>query len=374
MFKTLHQYLYLSYILPLLVALPLIGVGVLLLLDTQIAGPLIENASNGAQFTTLTYIRYMVLAIFIGGLFLGAAISWVLVRDLEILLNNVTRAVQRMVEDKHPQPLVEKGPREFRILLGSVNELAARLENLEESRQKMLAGLLHELGRPIGAFQSTVYSLDHGASDNPELNHQLLAGLSSELHRFKRLLDDLAHLNDRDIFEFELKPQKINLGHWLEETLGLWRETAQAKGIHWRTDIRDNLPTVEFDPDRLGQALGNLLSNAIKFTRPYDAILVQAYWVIGGVVIRVSDTGPGIPPEEQEQIFKPFYQVSSNRESPNGLGLGLSIARDLVAAHYGTLKVESFPGLGSDFTIYLPVDEPLEIKQAELNIGSNAPI
>ena len=213
MFKTLHQYLYLSYILPLLVALPLIGLGVLLLLDSQIAGPIIENASNGAQvtITTLANFRYMVLAIFIGGLFLGAAIGWVLVRELENLLNNVTRAVQRMVQDKRPQPLVEKGPREFRVLLGSVNELAARLENLEESRQKMLAGLLHELGRPIGACQSTVYSLDHGASDNPELNHQLLVGLSGELHRFKRLLDDLVHLNDRGTFEFELKPEKVNL-------------------------------------------------------------------------------------------------------------------------------------------------------------------
>jgi len=374
MFKTLHQYLYLSYILPLLVALPLIGVGVLLLLDSQIAGPLIENASDGIQLSTLTYFRYMVLGIFIGGLFLGAAISWVLVRELEILLNKVTRAVQRMVEDKRPQPLVEKGPREFRLLLGSVNELAARLENLEESRQKMLAGLLHELGRPIGAFQTTVYSLEHGASEDPELNNQLLAGLSAELHRFKRLLDDLAHLNDRDVFEFELKTQKINLCQWLEETLSLWKETAQAKGIHWRTDIRNNLPNMEFDPDRLGQALGNLLSNAIKFTRPYDAILVQAYWVIGGVVIRVSDTGPGIPPEEQEQIFKPFYQVQNNGDSPKGLGLGLSIARDLVAAHYGTLRVESFPGLGSDFTIYLPVDGPLELKQEEVKLEKKEPI
>jgi two-component system sensor histidine kinase BaeS len=370
MFKTLHQYLYLSYILPLLVVLPLIGAGVLLLLDSQIAGPLIENATNSAQVTvtTLTYFRYLVLGIFIGGMFLGAAISWVLVRELENLLKNVTRAVQRMVQDKHPQPLVEKGPLEFRVLLGSVNELAARLKNLEESRQKMLAGLLHELGRPIGAFQTTVYSLEHGASNDPELNHQLLAGLSAELHRFERLLDDLAHLNDQGIFEFEIIPQKVPLGQWLEETLSLWKETALAKSIHWRTDIHDNLPTTEFDPDRIGQALGNLLSNAIKFTRPYDAILVQAYWVIGGVVIRVSDTGPGIPAEEQEHIFEPFYQAHNNGESPKGLGLGLSIARDLVAAHYGTLRVESFPGLGSDFTIYLPVDGQLELKQKEVNI------
>lgn len=370
MFKTLRQYLYLSYILPLLVALPLIGVGVLLLLDSQIARPIIENASNGAQITitVLANFRYLVLAIFIIGLCLGAAIGWVLVRELESLLNNVTRAVQRMVEAKRPQPLVEKGPLEFRVLLGSVNELAARLENMEKSRQKMLSGLLHELGRPIGALQSTVYALEHGASDDPELNHQLLAGLSAELHRFNRLLDDLAHLNDRDTFEFELRPQKIDLSQWLEETLSLWKETAQAKGIHWRTDIRDNLPIMEFDPDRLGQALGNLLSNAIKFTRSFDAILVQAYCVIGGVVIRVSDSGPGITPEEQEQIFKPFYQVQNNGESPKGLGLGLSIARDLVAAHYGTLRVESFPGLGSDFTIYLPVDGPLDFKPEEVEL------
>ncbi len=111
----------------------------------------------------------------------------------------------------------------------------------------------------------------------------------------------------------------------------------------------------EIDPDRLAQALGNLLSNAIKYT-PEGTVSVEASVQDSRVAIVVSDTGIGIAPAEQERIFEPFYRSRRDKRFPQGMGLGLSIARDLVHAHGGRLEVESTPEQGSRFTIFLPLD------------------
>jgi signal transduction histidine kinase len=101
--------------------------------------------------------------------------------------------------------------------------------------------------------------------------------------------------------------------------------------------------------------VGNLVSNAIKYTPPQGSVMVSAGSQAGEVWLRVSDTGLGIPAEEQARIFAPFYRGPSSGRFPQGMGLGLSIARDLVTAHGGRLTVESASGAGSHFTIWLPV-------------------
>jgi signal transduction histidine kinase len=109
------------------------------------------------------------------------------------------------------------------------------------------------------------------------------------------------------------------------------------------------------DPDRMSQVLGNLLSNAIKYTPAGGTVSVEAEADENEVRIRVSDTGPGIDPQEQARIFEPFYRMHSNMYSAHGLGLGLTIVRDLVKAHGGEVEVESEPDQGSRFTLRLPM-------------------
>ena len=116
---------------------------------------------------------------------------------------------------------------------------------------------------------------------------------------------------------------------------------------------RTHLPMARGRPGK-GAALGNLLSNAIKYTPPGGQVSVEAGRKDGEIWVRVSDTGPGIPPEEQEQVFTPFYRSQARRRFPQGMGLGLSIAREVVLAHGGHLELDSTPGLGSQFTVYLP--------------------
>jgi signal transduction histidine kinase len=177
--------------------------------------------------------------------------------------------------------------------------------------------------------------------------------MDAQLHRLTPLLDSLTDLHDQVLGPLELNREPVALSEWLRHTISPWRQVAQDKGLHWQVEIADSLPVVAIDADRMAQVLGNLLSNAIKYT-PAGTVSVAATATEDGISIVVSDTGIGIASAEQERIFEPFYRSSRDRRFPQGMGLGLSIAYDLVVAHGGRLTVDSQPGYGSRFGIWLP--------------------
>ena len=253
-------------------------------------------------------------------------------------------------------PLPERGPEEINHLLRSVNALVTRLESLEQARRQFVANLVHELGRPLGALQPAIEALRGRAGCDKDLRQELLAGMQNEVGQLRRLLDDLAGLHDEVLGTLELALQPTPLSAWLPDILAPWREAAQAKGLAWRAAIPSDLPRLELDRDRFSQALGNLVSNAIKYTPVHGRVSVEAGIQEAEVWIQVRDTGPGIAAEDRERIFAPFYRSQAGRRFPQGMGLGLSIAQNLIAAHGGWLKVDSVPGAGSTFTIWLPLD------------------
>ena len=133
---------------------------------------------------------------------------------------------------------------------------------------------------------------------------------------------------------------------WLPPTLAPWGEAARQKKLSWQIDIADELPSIQADPERLSQALGNLLSNAIRYTPSGGQVRVNARKENGALSIEVQDNGPGIAAEELETIFEPFKRGKSAGRFPEGMGLGLSIAQDLIRAHGGELRVSSARGSG----------------------------
>jgi len=300
--------------------------------------------------------RYLVGGILLAGLLLGTAAGWVLALNLERPLRAVTRAAHRLASGEQLEPLPERGPTEIQNLLRSMNVLVQRLLSLEQARRQLLSNLVHELGRPLGALRSATQALLGRSGEDPALRQELLAGMDAEVDRLGRLLDDLAGLHDQVLGTLELNRQPTVLNEWLAGVVPPWRESAQAKGLTWKTTIPPDLPTLDVDPDRLAQVLGNLLSNAIKYSPPGGTVSFAAGVEGEEVWIRVSDTGPGINPDEQARIFAPFYRSQPGRRFPQGMGLGLNIAYALAAAHGGRLEVDSTPGLGSHFTVWLPID------------------
>jgi two-component system sensor histidine kinase BaeS len=323
--------------------------------DQQITGVVRLSHQLAGVSERFRHLRTLIAAVLAGGLALGAVVGWLLALNLERPLRQITQAVRGLTSGEPLQPLAVQGPAEVRLLSRSVNALVERLRTLEQARRQLLANLVHELGRPLGALRSAIQALRGGADEETALRQELLAGMDGEVDHLRRLLEDLNGLQSQVLGSLELERRPVSLSEWLAQVLAPWRESAQAKGLRWQADVPADLPTLQADPDRLAQAVGNLLSNAVKFTPGGGAVSIGA-GVEGEIAwIRVRDTGPGIAPEEQERIFTPLYRGQAGRRFPQGMGLGLTIARDLVVAHGGRLEIEGTPGRGSAFTIRLPL-------------------
>lgn len=300
--------------------------------------------------------RRSILWVLAGGLALGGAMGYLLATAIERPLRRATRAIHRMAAGHSLERLPEQGPEDIRLLVRAFNTLTEQLESLERSRKRLLANLVHELGRPLGAILSAIQAQTSGAAIEEPVRRELLQGMEAEVGRMRRVLDDLTRLYDRSVGPLELDRRPTDLGVWLAQTLSPWREAAQEKGLDWAVEATA-LPEVSIDPDRLGQALGNVVSNAIKYTGPGGRVRVAAAAEDGVVRLTVEDNGPGIPPEERERVFAPFYRGPSSVRFPQGMGLGLSIARDLVAAHGGTITVDGGER-GAIFVLTLPLVHP----------------
>lgn len=301
-------------------------------------------------------VRQLTMLVIGAGLLGGLLLGGIFAVTLERPLRKATQAIYQLTYGQQMEPLKEQGPNEVRTLLRAFNTLVERLRSLEANRRQLLANLVHELGRPIGALQSAVQAMLGGAGEDPTLRKELLEGMGDELLRLRHLLDDLARLHDQVLGTLELNYQPLNLNEWLPRVLAPWRQAAQEKRQNWETSIQPDLPSVEVDSDRFAQALGNLVSNAIHYTPPGGTVSIDVQCVDGDIKVGVSDTGPGISDEEKARIFKPFYRGKAARRFSDGMGLGLTIAQDLVNAHGGRLVVESTSNKGSRFTIEIPVE------------------
>jgi len=300
-------------------------------------------------------MRFLSLLITLGSLLVGAGLGSVLAFNVTRPIRQVTEAILNLAGGARSQVLVEQGPQETRDLVQAVNVLVTRLHSLEQARRQLLANLVHELGRPLGALRSAIQALNRGATRDPQLFQDLTTGMDEEAARLQGILNDLAHLHDQVLGPLELKREPVSLSDWLPRTLLPWGEAAAEKHINWQVEIPEALPPVEIDQARFAQVIGNLASNAVKYTPVGGAVQINAGTEEDQVWISVKDSGPGIPPEEQKLIFQPFFQGSYAQRIKQGMGLGLSIAQDLIAAHNGRITIESRSGSGSRFVIWLPI-------------------
>ncbi len=300
-------------------------------------------------------LRFMSIGAMAGFLALGALLGLILAVSISRPVHKVTGAIHNLALGEANEKLSEQGSEEIRDLIRAVNYLVDRLKNLEQARRQLLANLVHELGRPLGALRSAIQALAGGAANDPQLLKDLTDGMDEETARLQHILDDLAHLHEIGLGSLELNCEPVNLGEWLPKVLVPWQEAAFEKRLKWQADIPGDLPTVQADPVRLAQVIGNLLSNAVKYTPIGREVDVAAGTQDGEVWIKVSDTGPGISKEEQQDIFRPFFRGAQGKRIKQGMGLGLSIARDLTQAHNGRLEVDSTPGFGTTFTVRLPL-------------------
>ncbi len=321
----------------------------------KVAGILWMTYYEAAITRLFQQMRWLSILVILGSLLVGALLGTLLAWDIAQPVRQATQAIYSLARSERSEPLAEQGPAEVRDLVRSVNVLVERLSSLEQARRQLLANLVHELGRPLGALRSAIQALAKGAAQDPRLLADLTSGMDEETARLQNVLEELAHLNDQVVGALELKYEATPFSEWLPKALSPWQEAAAEKHLNWTANIPADLPTLEIDQVRFGQVIGNLAHNAIKYTPPGGSVTIDAGQQDGLLWVRFDDSGVGILPEEQEKIFQPFYRGSQGRRIKQGMGLGLSIARDLTTAHGGRITLESQPGQGSKFTVWLPL-------------------
>jgi signal transduction histidine kinase len=314
----------------------------------------------GNVYENFQHIRKLEIAAMLLSLLVAVGLGIWLARRFDLRLQAIIGSVEQVATANDPVAIQSYQPKrmppEFARVFDAVSALSNRLRSSEDARKRLLANLVHEVGRPLGALQAAIHALQHGALEDPVLRQDILQGMDDQIERLKPLLDNLASLYVLSGQPVELQPEQVNLGDWLREILVTWQAVAQDSGLRWQSNLPDDLPVVSLDPNRMAQVIGNLIANAIQYTPEGGHILVAAGSDTRQVWISVEDTGIGITPEERQKIFEPLYRGPRARRFPQGMGLGLSIANDLVRLHGGDLQVSSEEGRGSLFTVVLPLE------------------
>jgi two-component system sensor histidine kinase BaeS len=185
-----------------------------------------------------------------------------------------------------------------------------------------------------------------------EPTHEALASLHEEAVRLGHLVEDLQTLAAAQAAGLELTPRPLDLGRVAADAAQSLAGRFRAGRVHLYQDLPP-APAVG-DPRRLHQVAVNLLTNAIKFTPPGGTVEVRTFSNQAEAVLEVTDTGPGVPEEEREAIWQRFYQGRAGKARP-GSGIGLAVVKELVAAHGGTVSLESPLGGGAKFTVHIPI-------------------
>lgn len=310
---------------------------------------------SASLYQFFSRLRNLITSVLIIGLAVGTILGSFLGLNIGNPIRRVTNAIYGLAQGKRDGILPEEGPDEIRNLSRSVNYLVERTEDLEIARRHLLANLVHELGRPLGAMRSGIHALLKGAGQDPHLLMDLAKGMDAEADRMQYVLEELAHLHDQVIGTLELNKKELSLHEWLPHVLLSWKQAASEKHLQWKEEFPEDLPVIYADPVRLAQVIGNIASNAVKYTPVRGSVVISAGATGDQVWVKFADSGPGMSEVEQDMVFEPFYRGDQGRRIQQGMGLGLSIARDITHAHGGEIELESKPGEGSQFTVWLPV-------------------
>jgi heavy metal sensor kinase len=301
----------------------------------------------------LSQFRNNILAVLPIILILGALGGWVLARRSLSPIGYIASKAQRITSQNLSERLTPRGTGdEMDDLIRTINEMIARLEGSFIRMAEFTADASHELKTPICAMRGeaeVLLSKDRTAEEYQE-------GLAHFTEQFNQMINDLILLSKFDSSQVELKMVPLRLDLLIKDLCNLFQVLAEQKGITLEIDKAQEL-TVMGDKFRLQHLFTNLIDNAIKYT-PEGIIRVTLEKNQENVLVKVSDTGIGIPEQEREKIFKRFYRVDKSRSRESGgVGLGLSIAEWIAHAHHGRIEVDSELNQGSTFTVYLPIQK-----------------
>lgn len=242
-------------------------------------------------------------------------------------------------------------------MFGRERETAVRLKRLEEARDIFLSKMSHELKTPLAVIKEAISVIQHKITGETTPTQEKFLGIAMDnADRLAGMLAEILDLSKMEARQLKLEISSVNLAELADQVIYDLKPLAESKDISVRSDIFRETAPVHADKGKLFRLLTNLVVNAIKYTRPGGHIVVSCSEGERDITIAVSDDGDGIEPSELQKVFEKFYQADRAPDEPrDGVGLGLTIAKEITEAHGGSIRAESEgKGRGSRFSFTLP--------------------
>ena len=305
-----------------------------------------------AQFTERVN-RSLVVAGVVAGV-VGIILVLLLSRRTLGSIGNLTAAARRLGSGDLSSRVPVRGNDEVAELGHAFNTMADALEDSECQRRSMVSDVAHELRTPLANIQGHVEAMQDGLL---QPDAATLDTVHQQTLYLNRLVSDLSLLAQTEARELRLQLEPESISDIALRVTDSFRPRAEIQSVRLDTALTDGLPLLNLDRLRIEQAMGNLVDNAIRYTPPGGTVTVAVGPHGDGVRVVVTDTGPGIPTDALPHVFDRLYRVDPSRDrTTGGAGLGLTIARQLIEAHGGTVWAESEEGIGSRFGFDLPAD------------------
>jgi signal transduction histidine kinase len=278
-------------------------------------------------------------------------IAFLIARSVYLPVRKVTAAADKIAEGDYDQEVPVEGPKEIKTLAAHFNEMAGKVKESQMQLRHFVADVSHQLRTPLTSIQGFAQAILDGTAKDIEAHEKAARVIDDESKRMIKQVNELLELSRMQSGQLDLSLEPVDIKELLLHCQEVFSLRAEENGIRLITDIEPLVP-VSGDEDRLEQVFSNLLDNALKNTPRQGEIVIRGRNIDNNAVeLMISDSGPGIPPEQLPYVFERFYQASGLR---SGFGLGLAIVREIIVRHDGEIRVQSEPGEGTQFIIILP--------------------
>lgn len=284
---------------------------------------------------------------------IGAFLIYRFLRRTAEPVSELMEATGRLADGDYTTRVQPRGSADSRNLARAVNALAERLERNESQRRALIADVTHELRTPLSVIRGAAEGIIDGVYPGDAAH---VTPIVEEAEMMARLLEDLAMLSTAEAGLLTLQKDRVQLQQLAEDLTAAFRPRFEGAGVALINAVPATLPVIDADPLRLRQVLSNLLANALQYSSSGGSVRIEGEASPEGstLMLRVVDSGAGIPPEQLPHVFERFRKAD---DSP-GSGLGLAIARSLVEAHGGAISATSVLGQGTTMTVEVPVSPP----------------
>jgi signal transduction histidine kinase len=292
----------------------------------------------------------IVLLVFAGGM--AMAMGYFLSSTVTDRMYLLKKAAENLARGNLESRVIVSGRDEVATLAESFNQMASQLQAMDEKQRELerlrtdlIAWVSHDLQTPLASIRAILEALYDGVVEEPETVKRYLNTAQRDVSSLSALIDDLFQMAQLDAGGIPLEKANSSLADLISDTLESFSELASRQNVMLDGSAEADVDPVLMDTQRIGRVLNNLIGNALRHTPAGGKVEVRARRASSGVEVIVCDSGEGIRAEDLPNIFESFYRGEKSRSrATGGAGLGLAIARGIVRAHGGDVRVESQPG------------------------------